>query len=362
MHRLVFAHQLRAVAILSVVLSHLVGVFWAVPDVVVRLTHRPHAPGPPPPFVRWIFCPHWQPGPYGVALFFLISGLVIPISLERRTVGAFLLARVFRLLPVAISGQVLGLLAAHLLAGRPGVGWPPAGTLVANLLLVFDWFGMPDLNTVTWSLCVEVKFYLLAALAAPAIRRCQVVVVPAMGAACLLLALMARVPQLAGPVARMVGHDAVYLSFMSLGILFYFRLRGLSFARFAAALAGCGTLACVVWVASPLRDQFPVVTWSYGEALGTFALAYTLRQFARPVWPVNRLADISYPVYMTHSVMGYALIQFAMLAVHLSYRSALLVTLAAVVAVATAMHVTVELPGMTLGRVFRRRETRSSGD
>ena len=95
------------------------------------------------------------------------------------------------------------------------------------------------------------------------------------------------------------------------------------------------------------------MTWSYGEALAVFALAFSLRRFARPVWPIDRLADISYPVYMTHSVLGYALIQFAMLALHLSYRSALLLALAAVVAVATVLHRAVELPGMALGRVLR---------
>ncbi len=353
MHRLVFAQQLRAVAVASVVLSHLVGVFWAMPGVVSDLTYRPHVPGPPPSFVWWIFWPHWQPGPFGVALFFLISGLVIPISLERRSAGAFLLARLFRVLPVAICGQLLGLVGAHLLAGRTGLGWPPAGTVLANLLLVYDWFGLPSLDTVNWSLCVELKFYLLAAAAAPLIRRRQVAVVPALGVVCLLLAVLAGLPRLQGPVARMAGGDAVYLSFMSLGILFYFRLRGLSLPRFAAVLAACGALVCLVWRAGPLRDQFPVVTWSYGEALALFGLAYALRRLARPVWPLDRLADISYPVYMAHSVLGYALIQFAMLAAHLSYRSALLVALAAVVAVATAMHVTVELPGMQLGRLLR---------
>ena len=354
MHRLVFAQQLRAVAVVSVVLSHLVGVFWAMPGVVENLTHRPHAPGPPPDFVRWIFWPHWQPGPFGVALFFLISGLVIPISLERRTVGAFLAARVFRLLPVAICGQVSDLLAAHLLAGRSGLGWPPTGTLIANMLLVYDWFGMPDLNTVTWSLCIEVKFYLLAALAAPAIRARRAMVAPALGAGCLLAAVLAGLPGLAGPVARTIGHDAVYLSFMSIGILFYFRLRGLSLPWFAVAVAIGGALTCLVWRASPIRDQFPVVTWSYGEALAVFALAFSLRRFARPVWPVDRLADISYPVYMTHTMLGYALIQVAMLALHLSYRSALLLALAVVLAVATVLHKAVERPGMALGRALRR--------
>ncbi len=354
MHRLVFAQQLRAVAVVSVVLSHLVGVFWAMPVVVADLTGRAQPAGPPPGFVRWIFWPHWQPGPFGVALFFLISGLVIPISLERRTVGAFLVARVFRLLPVAICGQLLGLLAAHLLAGRSGLGSPPAGTLIANMLLVYDWFGMPDLNTVTWSLCIEVKFYLLAALAAPAIRRRQVMAVPALGAGCLLAALVTGLPGLAGSVARMVGHDAVYLSFMSIGILFYFRLRGLFLPWFAVAVAVGGALTCLVWRASPIRDQFPVVTWSYGEALAVFALAFALRRFARPLWLIDRLADISYPVYMTHTMLGYALVQFAMLALHLSYLSALLVALAAVVAVATVLHKAVELPGMALGRMLRR--------
>ena len=353
-HRLVFAQQLRALAVVSVVLSHLVGVFWAMPAVVENLTGRAPAPGPAPGFVRWIFWPHWQPGRFGVALFFLVSGLVIPFSLERRTAGAFLAARAFRLLPVAICGQVLGLLAAHLLAGRSGLGWPSAGTLIANMLLVYDWFGMPDLNTVTWSLCIEVKFYLLAALAAPAIRRRRVMVVPALGAGCLLAALLTGLPGLAGPVARMIGHDAVYLCFMSIGILFYFRLRGLSLPWFAVAVAVGGALTCLAWRASPIRDQFPTVTWSYAEALAVFALAFSLRRFARPVWPIDRLADISYPVYMTHTMLGYALIQFAMLALHLSYRSALLLALAAVLAVATVLHRAVELPGMALGRVLQR--------
>ncbi|MBE7213218.1 MAG: acyltransferase [Gluconacetobacter diazotrophicus] len=355
MHRLVFAHQLRALAVMSVVASHLVGVYWAMPDVVAALTHRPRAPGPPPPFVWWIFWPHWQPGPFGVALFFLISGLVIPISLEHRRAGEFLVARVFRLLPVAACGQCLGLLAAHLLAGRSGIGWPPLGVVLANALLVYDWFGLPSLDTVNWSLCVEVKFYVLAAITAPAIRARRVAVVPALGLLCLGCAALSGVPRIAGPVVRMLGQEAVYLSFMCIGILFFFRLRGLSAFRFAAAVAGCGCLSCLVWLASPIRAQFPVVTWSYGEALAVFALAFALRRFARPFWPLDRLADISYPTYMTHSVLGYALIQFAMLTVHLSYRTALLLALGTVIAAATALHLSVERPGIRLGHAFGRR-------
>ncbi len=358
MKRLIFAHQLRAVAVISVVISHLVGVFWAMPAVVSSLTNTATPqPQAPPALFRWIVWPHWQPGPFGVALFFLISGLVIPISLANRTAGAFLVGRALRLLPVAICGPLAGLAAVHLLLpAHHQAPWPPPSLVLANLLLVYDWFGLPSLDDVNWSLCVEVKFYVIAALIAPMLRRGRIVVVPAFGAACVLAALAVHAGLVAEPVATMIGEDAVYLSFMAIGALFYLHLwQGLSWPALLG-LVLIGTAAtCLTWRLSPIASEFPIVTLSYLEALVAFVLLYALRRFARPFAPLDRLADVSYPVYMTHSVLGYALLRCLTGRYGASYDIALVTTIVAILALSTLLHVVAERPGIRLGHRLGRR-------
>ena len=91
MQRLIFANQLRGIAVLAVVFSHLVGVFWGMRDFVGLASASPAQSGPPPDLFILVSHPWFNFGPFGVGLFFLISGLVIPFSLERHTRGTFLM-------------------------------------------------------------------------------------------------------------------------------------------------------------------------------------------------------------------------------------------------------------------------------
>ncbi len=79
MPRLIFANQLRGLAALCVVGSHLVAVFWAMRDVVGIATASPPQPGDGPPFLGLFLLTWFNLGPFGVGIFFLISGLVIPM-------------------------------------------------------------------------------------------------------------------------------------------------------------------------------------------------------------------------------------------------------------------------------------------
>ncbi len=54
--------------------------------------------------------PWFMPGPFGVALFFLISGLVIPFSFDRHRTGAFLLARLLRIYPTYLAALLIEVL------------------------------------------------------------------------------------------------------------------------------------------------------------------------------------------------------------------------------------------------------------
>jgi len=108
--RVWFAQALRGLACLIVVWQHLGHDFLAEPGLVsvVAFTRRDptlasRAPAIQSTIFGWFDTVHLGPGTFGVGLFFLISGFVIPFSLERNTVGGFFTRRFFRLYPTCGS-------------------------------------------------------------------------------------------------------------------------------------------------------------------------------------------------------------------------------------------------------------------
>ncbi|MEW2415741.1 acyltransferase [Streptomyces sp. NPDC046866] len=101
-------------------------------------------------------------GLFGVMLFFIVSGYIIPASLERRgDVRGFWIGRIFRIHPALIVTLTVSIM--MLPAGDGSVrllrtGDDPA-SLIANGLLLPDFLGIPNGMNVTWTLCYEMLFY-----------------------------------------------------------------------------------------------------------------------------------------------------------------------------------------------------------
>lgn len=120
--RIEFAHALRGLAAFSVLISHFCGVFWTSPGAVATLLNVEATTIEIPAFILSLhFSPHFNYGSFGVAVFFLISGFVIPFSLKKLPAPAFLIARAFRIYPVYIFSLCVGLGAVWLI-GRYGGG------------------------------------------------------------------------------------------------------------------------------------------------------------------------------------------------------------------------------------------------
>lgn len=106
------------------------------------------------------------PGVFGVALFFIISGFVIPFSVRRHfDPREFAVRRIMRIYPLVLAAFLLCLLLgvsgvvprfASMLHARPVV-W------AANLLLVQDLIGVRPFLNVTWTLILELGWYALFA-------------------------------------------------------------------------------------------------------------------------------------------------------------------------------------------------------
>ncbi|WP_181871182.1 acyltransferase family protein [Sphaerisporangium album] len=106
----------------------------------------------------------FEPGWYGVTVFFLVSGYIIPASLERRdSLRDFWISRFLRLYPlcgVCVVGVVL-----LMLAGWDGlhIWWStrPMVMAVAHLTMLQNLLYVPNLVNVLWTLSYEMAFYLL---------------------------------------------------------------------------------------------------------------------------------------------------------------------------------------------------------
>jgi peptidoglycan/LPS O-acetylase OafA/YrhL len=142
-NRLAWLDVLRGLAALCVVFNHF-GYF-----VPPRVTHSVY---------QWV-----NPGDYGVFVFFLISGYIVPASLERKgSVRTFWVSRLFRLYPLYLLAVAfaVALYVVHV-GGLRGEGADPETSMLSQVLMMSNVLAGQNLPNVVWSLSYEMIFYLL---------------------------------------------------------------------------------------------------------------------------------------------------------------------------------------------------------
>jgi peptidoglycan/LPS O-acetylase OafA/YrhL len=111
-------------------------------------------------------------GNFGVAIFFVLSGFVISHSLRAglssvKAVLVFMLKRSIRLDPpywaAIIIAVLFSLLASKIVASRDADDYS-AAQLVSHLFYLQGLLGFKQVNSVFWTLCLEIQFYLIFAL------------------------------------------------------------------------------------------------------------------------------------------------------------------------------------------------------
>lgn len=151
--RFTYIDALRGIAALGVVLvhlrdsHHLPTFFAALPDVVEWMVSYGHV---------------------GVEIFFVLSGFVIAHSMARDDVdllyvGRYMLRRSARLAPpywASIAMSMVGLAWAAHYWGSTQVPLPSFVDIALHLAYAQGFFGVRPINTVYWTLSMEVQFYL----------------------------------------------------------------------------------------------------------------------------------------------------------------------------------------------------------
>ncbi|MFM0017753.1 acyltransferase family protein [Paraburkholderia azotifigens] len=367
--RISFAHILRGFAAVSVVFSHYFGVFWTRPDAVAMLTNAPQLDKSSGLFLLTMISEdhrYFGSGLFGVALFFLISGFVIPFSFNSQSRFGFIVSRFMRLLPTYCVGLTAAIIAVWLCGLHFGRAFPyPAATVSLNYVLgLRDLFWRPSIDGIVWTLEIEVRFYLLCLIISPWLRAANVkgimlsiaiVALSSFGADLLWPTVSASGSEWLGAV-YVASMDGQMIVFMLIGTLFHLLMRGaLKPASFVALATATFGIFCFLWKHSGiLSPQFVFGTCSFAAALAIFAVCYIFRRTIRGGWLVNWLGDVSYSLYVTHAVVAYVIMRVA-LVYRMSPWTVVCLAIAWAFVSSTIVHLYVEVPTHKIGRQWAKR-------
>ena len=341
-------NSLRGIAAACVVISHFYGLFWTKSDVISGFIKVPYSVnGITPTYISWFkFHEYADWGMFGVALFFLISGFVIPFSISKTSTKDFVKSRFMRIWPVYAAGLSISLLVLLTSVGATNWPFPLSHVIIHYLPGLRDILGTTNIDGIIWTLEIEVKFYLICILIAPLIRQGSIktFIAPA-----LIVALSAATWFLVDPtfesvLGRMMFAGLVII-FMFIGVTFYYARAGILSRRNAVLI--CMTLFFAFAALMPITPGMPrYFIWSFAAALLVFSISFAWPWLFKKRATTDFLAKISYPLYATHAVFGYTLLA-VMIESSVDPNLALLSATVASVALAYLLHLIVEVPTMS---------------
>ena len=288
---------------------------------------------------------YFDPGGFGVAVFFFISGYVVPRSVRPNQDAAafrFGWSRLFRLYPLYWLSLLLGALAFH----------TNLLTILINTTMIQRFVGVENVIGVYWTLQIELIFYGIITLTILARRFNQLWLIASLAIGFAVLAVLLGYMRfhfhVRTPIAVPIG----------LAVIFTGNIRsivdtGQATARVFYAVALCVASLLVVsfflgyswsWGFDENPQRFVI---SYVAASVVFFGFYMLRD--RPFAIMSALGVISYPVYLIHLPVLDLVMRWL---VGVDQRVVLAVATVAVIALSWLLHVAVEKPCVQLGRAL----------
>ena len=360
--RIEFANTLRGFAALAVVVSHYYGVFWSSRAAVEAITNAPALPIEThaiPIYISWLHIfPIFNWGAYGVALFFIISGFVIPFSLQKLSWIGFSINRILRIMPTYFIGFSLTLIAIFISSKYFSREWPfsTREILIHYIPGIRDVMWSRGIDGIVWTLEIEMKFYLVCALLITWFRQqsLKVFLAPAL---LFIIALYFNhmIPTWgqnnapAWKLAMTYMTISQYIIYMFIGVLFHYLYREkIDTNKAYFGIGGLFAIFCIHWWMGPYSANLGVA-WSYAFALLTFAFSYSFPNLFKSNRAFNFLAEISYPLYVIHGVAGYVALRI-MLDMGLMAWASLLIVTTTCLCMSWLLHVLIEHPSQELGK------------
>lgn len=236
-------------------------------------------------FYNPLFIYFYEYGKYGVQVFFVVSGFVIPLSLfmARYTLKhyfRFLQKRVIRLHPPYLAALVITLLIASISYRVRGVAYPETVESVAQSLFYVHF---PADNPVFWTLAVEAQYYLFIGL---------------------VYGLIVKTPKLflfgLTPGLILIGQSALTEYVLFFSYILYFLIGIVGFMIYTKQGQKPLNLAVLVVLLGFTYVLYGVVECTVSAAAIGFILGYQ-RAMSKSV---EFVGEISYSLYLIHFPIG----------------------------------------------------------
>jgi peptidoglycan/LPS O-acetylase OafA/YrhL len=289
----------------------------------------------------------------GVAIFFLISGFIIPYVALREDAVAFGTKRAFRIFPPLWASIALIIVVnwfRTIVLDTEAVTYSLGDVVKSAFLVNYLQPGGTAINGVAWTLIIEVLFYSLCLIGWPVLQRR-----PASFVLGSLAAIWLGVNQAFehGATFHQVIASVGYLPVLLLGTCLYLRWSGrISIVSFALLSGACWVT--FVQYLRHVRPEFYDAMNSYGIsvalAYAIFVIALLLDDHITIPAPVRFVSDISYSLYLTHSVVGFFVFDVLVTEHQLSFAVSLFVAIALALATAYVSWRYVERPTQRAAR------------
>ncbi|MEU3474951.1 MULTISPECIES: acyltransferase [unclassified Rhodococcus (in: high G+C Gram-positive bacteria)] len=332
------ADLLRVIAVLAVLYSHIsfyllddIGGGWWMIDVVNTVLIEDAGLNLHLSFV-------------GVSIFMLLTGLLITRSAMRQSRRDFMVARLARLVPalwfaIAMAVILVKLGLNGMFSGQPGI---TNGEAVLSFFLG-GFFLRPEVAVlgVTWTLVVQIVFYLYC-ISMRGTLNTRPIVVPLVGAALCALVIVYNLylPQ---------PYTVPFLTKVA-GVLPTLFLGQIAYLGWARLITWRWVVVGVIAQIEVIRLAIEVHTFWMGDTYLWTLLVVTgtvliLARYNGPItrWPVIRwIGTRSYAIYLIHTLVLYRI--YATVEPHLGPSAAVLAFLAGTAALAEIMYRWIELP------------------
>ena len=333
-HRLVEVDTLRGLAAMAVVFFHFTTRFGEL------------FKGYPSPYITF------PTGYYGVNLFFIISGFVIFMTLERTEKPMdFVVSRFSRLFPTYWFAIFLTLVITHLL-GLPGklVG---LDTALANMVMIHGLFNVPHVDGVYWTLEAELLFY-CGMFLLYRIKQLKNIHIALFGLLLLRVFYYVLEHKFAISLPWIVFRLMIlqYIPWFALGISVYLLVnrKKAGVWRPAARTATFAILTLLICESASVA----LLAMAFASAVFLAASGYlNVLRFGPFVW----LGTISYPLYLVHENIGWA-VMLSLLSMNISMDVAIVLTLVGVLLLAGCLTRWIEQPAMRWIRTRYKNKTR----
>jgi peptidoglycan/LPS O-acetylase OafA/YrhL len=342
---------LRFIAALSVVIYH--------------YTYRGYAAGHYSPIPFTELGQYTRYGYLGVNLFFLISGYVVLLSAQGKTVNQFFISRATRLYPAFWAACTLTFIVERIWGAATAALHMPEqlhatiGQYIFNMTMFYGFLDVAAIDSAYWSLTIEILFYtLISILMAYGLLRH----INSFLALWLVYIALPLVRLSSGGILLPDLFFPDYAPYFVAGMVFFLlQQQGRTWVRYGL-LIGSYLLSLRAGIVEmhKLENTFqvalsPLVVLTANTIFfGLFALVISrLINFSRFTWLAN-LGALTYPLYLIHSNIGYII--FHRLGAVANKYVLLSGTLALMLAAAYIIHIFIEKPfSKVLGQQLKKR-------